>query len=351
MKAQRNERDVPASLKERQIKVLLVGRDEEFKGNVAHRVFNRAQLWIAGRSASLLGALERLRSEAIDIVLLSHKFRNEELALFIADARRNGFEGLILRVTPMQASAASSASTSFSAGLSRKAPVENPLLSMQNISGVSRLDDRWNTAISFTVRQQEVLARVPEGWSNLQIARDLNCSEGGVKATLQELFKKLGVRKRSQLVRVVLERGLVDAKRKVGIRGAGDLSRPVSPAVNLGNQEPIHVGDFVIDLAMHRVWVRGVETHLTPSEFELLVVFATHPGELLRGSSLREMFWRNPTSKQDTLRVLVAALRAKIEVTKTPRYVVTERHLGYRFSPSPSRDGEGTAPRPTGRVR
>jgi DNA-binding response OmpR family regulator len=94
------------------------------------------------------------------------------------------------------------------------------------------------------------------------------------------------------------------------------------------------VSDFVIDVAMHRVWVRGVETHLTPSEFELLEVFAAHQGELVRSSSLCEMFWRNPTAKRDSLRVLVGGLRSKIETSKIPQYIVTERNFGYRFNPS-----------------
>jgi DNA-binding response OmpR family regulator len=47
------------------------------------------------------------------------------------------------------------------------------------------------------------------------------------------------------------------------------------------------------------------------------------------------MFWRNPTARVGSLRVLVGTLRAKIEATGTPRYVITERSLGYRFNPSP----------------
>jgi two-component system KDP operon response regulator KdpE len=78
-----------------------------------------------------------------------------------------------------------------------------------------------------------------------------------------------------------------------------------------------------------------VEAHLTPSEFQLLWILATHSGKLVKSSTLREMFWRNPTARVGSLRVLVGTLRSKIEVTKTPRYVVTERSLGYRFIPSP----------------
>ncbi len=69
---------------------------------MARRIYAGTRTWIAGRSASLLAALERLQSEAIDIVLLGDEFRDEELALFVTGARRDGFAGLILCLASMQ---------------------------------------------------------------------------------------------------------------------------------------------------------------------------------------------------------------------------------------------------------
>jgi DNA-binding NarL/FixJ family response regulator len=56
-----------------------------------------------------------------------------------------------------------------------------------------------------TEREQQVLAGVFEGLANKQIADRLQVSESSVKATLQQLFQKTGVRTRSQLVRIALE--------------------------------------------------------------------------------------------------------------------------------------------------
>jgi two-component system nitrate/nitrite response regulator NarL len=50
-----------------------------------------------------------------------------------------------------------------------------------------------------------VLQYVFEGLANKEIADRLQVSEGSVKATLQQLFSKTGVRTRSQLVRTALE--------------------------------------------------------------------------------------------------------------------------------------------------
>jgi two-component system, NarL family, nitrate/nitrite response regulator NarL len=56
-----------------------------------------------------------------------------------------------------------------------------------------------------TERERQVLSFVFEGLANKQIAGKLGISESAVKASLQQLFAKTGVRTRSQLVRVALE--------------------------------------------------------------------------------------------------------------------------------------------------
>jgi DNA-binding NarL/FixJ family response regulator len=60
-----------------------------------------------------------------------------------------------------------------------------------------------------TRRQQEVLEGVSEGLRNQDIATRLGVSEGAVKATLQQLFRKMSVRRRAQLVRIALEQSFL----------------------------------------------------------------------------------------------------------------------------------------------
>ena len=57
----------------------------------------------------------------------------------------------------------------------------------------------------FNDRQRKVLHFVLEGLSNKEIAWRLQISESYVKAILQSLFQKTGVRTRGQLVRVAFE--------------------------------------------------------------------------------------------------------------------------------------------------
>jgi hypothetical protein len=65
---------------------------------------------------------------------------------------------------------------------------------------------------------------VSEGWTNQQIALHLKCSEGSVKAVLQELFSKLGVRKRAQIVRMAFEKTPWNPTRRI-LSGASQLWR------------------------------------------------------------------------------------------------------------------------------
>jgi two-component system nitrate/nitrite response regulator NarL len=62
------------------------------------------------------------------------------------------------------------------------------------------------TTVKFTERERRLLSFVFEGLANKQIGDRLQISESAVKACLQQLFAKTGVRTRSQLVRIVLDR-------------------------------------------------------------------------------------------------------------------------------------------------
>src|SRR4029077_14922310 len=61
------------------------------------------------------------------------------------------------------------------------------------------------TGAGLTERERHVLSFILEGLANKQIADRLQISESAVKACLQQLFVKTGVRTRSQLVRIALE--------------------------------------------------------------------------------------------------------------------------------------------------
>jgi DNA-binding NarL/FixJ family response regulator len=75
---------------------------------------------------------------------------------------------------------------------------------MRTTTGVQRVAHQ--NARNLTDRQRLVLRGILDGLANKEIAANLDASETSIKASIQELFAKGGVRTRSQLVRVALER-------------------------------------------------------------------------------------------------------------------------------------------------
>jgi two-component system KDP operon response regulator KdpE len=103
-------------------------------------------------------------------------------------------------------------------------------------------------------------------------------------------------------------------------------------------QTVITLGDFVIDVPQHRIVVRGQDVHLTPKQFELMVVLAEHPGQVLTHRALLQAVWGTNADQPEYLRVHIGQVRKKIEVTDEPRYIVTEPWIGYRFRPTGNDD-------------
>jgi two-component system KDP operon response regulator KdpE len=96
----------------------------------------------------------------------------------------------------------------------------------------------------------------------------------------------------------------------------------------------LEVGDFVIDTDAHTAGICGTAIHLTPKEFELLVLFAASPERVLTHKVLLKAIWGSAGEDQpEYLRVLVAGLRKKIE-QQGKKYIQSEPWIGYRFQPS-----------------
>lgn len=97
-------------------------------------------------------------------------------------------------------------------------------------------------------------------------------------------------------------------------------------------------GDFLIDQSKREVKVRGLDVHLTPKEFDLLVFFFHNRDKVVTHRSILTAIWGgNFTEQTEYLRVFVGQLRKKIEQNPSqPRYIRTEPWVGYRFSSTPS---------------
>jgi two-component system, OmpR family, KDP operon response regulator KdpE len=98
---------------------------------------------------------------------------------------------------------------------------------------------------------------------------------------------------------------------------------------------PIEEGVFYISAEARQVKVSGKEVHLTPKEFDLLVFMARHPNKVLTHRVLLNAVWGSESVQQpEYLRVFINQLRKKIEPGDTPKYIVTDPWVGYRFLPA-----------------
>ncbi len=114
------------------------------------------------------------------------------------------------------------------------------------------------------------------------------------------------------------------------LRAALRHRTPESPNATLA------VGDLVIDVARRIVTVGGEPIQLTPTEYDLLRVLATHAGKVLTHRHLlREVWGAAYESETHLLRVNISNLRRKIEPEPAqPQYIVNEPGVGYRLRES-----------------
>jgi two-component system KDP operon response regulator KdpE len=105
-------------------------------------------------------------------------------------------------------------------------------------------------------------------------------------------------------------------------------------------------GDMEMDFARQELRVAGERVELTPTEYKLLYHLVRNVGYVLtHGMLLAKVWGREYVDEVDYLRVYIRRLRDKLgDDTDRPRYIRTERGLGYRFL-APAESGSTSAPR------
>jgi two-component system, OmpR family, KDP operon response regulator KdpE len=96
---------------------------------------------------------------------------------------------------------------------------------------------------------------------------------------------------------------------------------------------PIRFADVEIDLSARIVRKAGREVHLSPKEYALLAMLASHMGRVITHTQLLKSVW-GPAHTHDVeyLRVAARALRLKLEPEPSrPRHIRNEPGIGYRL--------------------
>jgi DNA-binding NarL/FixJ family response regulator len=206
----------------KQIRILIVDDHTLFRESVARLLAAEPDFVIAGHCASADEALRLVAETPVDVVLLDYDLGGGKGTAFLAKAQGLGFTGRVLVVTAgVTEMEATEMIRRGIAGILRKHC--SPAALAQSIRDVNGGKDYFEPGYlrsvlvgvtaspaeyprkKLTDRERQVLQYVFEGLANKEIADRLQVSESSVKATLQQLFSKTGVRTRSQLVRTALE--------------------------------------------------------------------------------------------------------------------------------------------------
>jgi two-component system KDP operon response regulator KdpE len=92
-------------------------------------------------------------------------------------------------------------------------------------------------------------------------------------------------------------------------------------------------GDLEVDFAKQEARLDGTRLDLTPTEYKLLYHLVRNAGHILEHGTLLAKVWgREYVDEVDYIRVYIRRLRDKLgDSSDSPRYIQTERGLGYRF--------------------
>ena len=100
-----------------------------------------------------------------------------------------------------------------------------------------------------------------------------------------------------------------------------------------GRQPEMKIGDLVINVEKRKVLLRGEVVELTAKEFDLLALFASHPGRAYSRQELLDIVWGYQFEGYDhTVNSHINRLRSKIEKDPSnPTYIKAVWGVGYRF--------------------
>jgi two-component system KDP operon response regulator KdpE len=115
------------------------------------------------------------------------------------------------------------------------------------------------------------------------------------------------------------------ARVRVALRHAAGPTSGTEPVIKLGELE--------VNLEQRRLVAGGVEVHVTPTEWDLVKLFTTHPDKVLTDRMIMQAVWgATYRSQAHSLHVYVGRVRKKLEAPQgAKRHLLTEPGVGYRF--------------------
>jgi two-component system nitrate/nitrite response regulator NarL len=206
----------------RAVRILLIDDHALFRESVARLLDAEPGFEVVGDCSSSAEALRILKSREVDMILLDLDLGTERGSDLLEKLRAESFPGKVLLVTAgvnqnevpnlirkgisgifMKHGSPALLIKGIREAMEGRAIFEQDML-RRSLETDEPSEARQGTD-RLSERERQVLSFILEGLANKQIADRLQISESAVKASLQQLFAKTGVRTRSQLVRIALE--------------------------------------------------------------------------------------------------------------------------------------------------
>jgi two-component system, NarL family, nitrate/nitrite response regulator NarL len=210
------------------IRILLIDDHTLFRESLVRLLQAEPQFMVVDHCATIAQARQLLSNAAVDVILLDYDL-GEEFGTDLLRELHEPESGLrVLMVTAgMRDSVTLNALNTGVAGVILKHSGPGQLMDAIRrvakgemwldreimhtfIADSSERQGLERSVRSLSERQHQVLRSILDGLANKEIAAKLQVSETSVKATIQELFNKAGVRTRSQLVRIAIEKYSTD---------------------------------------------------------------------------------------------------------------------------------------------
>lgn len=201
------------------IRVALVDDHAVVREALTASLAREADIEVAASCGTIQEGLEAVRNRPVDVVLLDYTLGARRGTEFVELARETGWQGKILMLTAglSDAEAARLIRGGVVGIVMKDKPLGAVVEAVRSVArGMTAFEERHMRALfehgedggeaELTPREEAVLRMVADGLSNKEIGEQVGITEAAVKATLQRLFAKLGVRTRAKLVGVALER-------------------------------------------------------------------------------------------------------------------------------------------------
>jgi DNA-binding response OmpR family regulator len=93
-------------------------------------------------------------------------------------------------------------------------------------------------------------------------------------------------------------------------------------------------GEMTVDPLGRKVWKRGTLIELTPREYDLVLLFSSHPGRIFTREEVRKEIWGHEFIEERSIDVHIRRLRDKIEDNpEDPQFILTIWGVGYKSNP------------------